>query len=288
MARFAIGMAFLAFATATDLRTRTVPNRMWAVVMPLALALLVGQAVAEGGPIDALLAPVMLYLLLPVFFEEGERTDLRAHLLSRRHSLAVASLSAGSAAAFILLGGDPALLLVPLLVVVVYVLYAVNLLVGGGDAKAMIAVVLLVPFHPDGWPDTLGVESIFPFPVVVLTNAILLFVVIPMALAALNLARRDVAFPEMFFGVRMDLKAARRSHVWPMERVVNGQRVLSLLPSRRDPDEMYRSLAKARVMRVWVTPKFPFMVALMMGFAAAFLLGDIMAWLVVRVLLRVP
>jgi len=112
----------------------------------------------------------------------------------------------------------------------------------------------------------------------------LLFLVIPVAIAVYNVSRGDLGFPEMFFGYRMDIGDVQRKHVWPMEKVVNMQRVLVLFPSRSTAGRNLRSLKDAGVERVWVAPKVPFMVPLLMGFVTAFTIGDLMiayvSWMV--------
>lgn len=280
--RLSVGVLALGVASYTDLRTRRVPNRLWGFVMPFALALLALQPFMEDRPLDALVVPMTLIFVLPVFFEGGRRTDLSEHVLSYPIWVVFVVLSIATLVTLLLLGGDPRGLVVPGLLLLVYGMYIVGLLHGGGDAKAMIALVLLVPFPPLDWDPMIRTPSLFPFPIVVLTNSMILFLVIPVALFLLNLVRGDLGLPEMFFGYRMPLRKARREHVWPMERVVGDRVVLVLFPSRIEPDETYAQLARRGRDRIWVSPKFPFMVPLLMGFVAAFLLGDLMAALVLR------
>jgi len=284
VARFIIGTTFLLMASVTDMRTRRVPNAMWAGVMPSALAILALDLVIEGMTVELLVIPMVLFLLLPVFFEGGERTDLNEGLLATKLWVLAGAVSLVSAIALFVLDGDPVMFLIPGLILLVYGMYAVGLLFGGGDAKAMIALVLLVPFVPDGWPTLLSTPEVLPFPITLLMNAMLLFLVIPVAIAIYNVSRGDVGFPEMFFGYRMDIGDVEGKHVWPMEKVVNGQAVMVLFPSRSSAEENLRSLEAAGADRIWVAPKVPFMVPLLMGFITAFTIGDLMiayvAWIV--------
>jgi len=284
VARFIIGTTFLLMASVTDMRTRKVPNALWAGVMPSALAILALDLVVGDMIIELLVIPMVLFLLLPVFFEGGERTDLKEGLLATKVWVLAGILSLVSAIALFALDGDPIMLLVPGLILLAYGMYSVGLLFGGGDAKAMIALVLLVPFAPDGWPTLMSTPEVLPFPITLLMNAMLLFLVIPVAIAIYNVSRGDAGFPEMFFGYRMDIGDVEKKHVWPMEKVVNGQAVMVLFPSRSSAGENLRSLEAAGAGRIWVAPKVPFMVPLLMGFMAAFTIGDLMiayvAWVV--------
>ncbi len=284
VARFVIGIVFLMMASVTDIRTRKVPNALWAGVMPSALAILALDLVVQDMYVELLTIPMVLFLLLPVFFEGGESTDLEKGLLATPLWIAAGVISLVSAGALYALGGDPVMFLIPGLILLVYGMYVVGLLFGGGDAKAMIALVLLVPFHPDVWTSLLSTPDVLPFPITVLMDAMLLFLVIPVGIAVFNITRGDLGFPEMFFGYRMDTSDVARNHVWPMEKVVNMQRVMVLFPSRSSADENLSSLRKAGVDRIWVAPKIPFMIPLLMGFVAAFIIGDLMiayvAWLV--------
>jgi len=155
-------------------------------------------------------------------------------------------------------------------------LYRVGLLAGGADAKALMALAVLAPF-----PVELGAlplwPSLLPTPFAILGNALLAFLVVPLGLLARNLTRGHVAWPFSFLAVRIPLDEARRKHVWPMEYMQDGQVKRMLMPSRFEwEDEDWEALAAAGRTEVWVTPKVPFMVPLLVGFVSAFLLGDLL------------
>jgi preflagellin peptidase FlaK len=145
---------------------------------------------------------------------------------------------------------------------------------GGADAKALIAISLLAPLFPH--IDTalgelpLWIAPVeFPFPVIVFINSLLLFLVIPIAFFVRNVLHGDLVFPYCFFGCRMRASDIPGSHVWPMEKIEEGQHRKSILPQRDvDPAVFGDEI-------IWATPKVPFLIPLTAGYAISFLLGDI-------------
>jgi preflagellin peptidase FlaK len=78
----------------------------------------------------------------------------------------------------------------------------------------------------------------------------------------------------------MDIKTARNKFVWPLERLVEGKRKFVYMPNSFEVDGDYNILEKNGISRVWVTPKIPFMIPLFVGFIAAFIIGDILFFLI--------
>jgi len=186
---------------------------------------------------------------------------------------------------FFVLGIDQImyLIFIPIMWILMYVLFQIGVMFGGADAKAIMALALLVPLFP-----SLGKlpiwESLMPFSWVVFVNALLLFLAIPVTLFFYNLMKKDLSFPQSMLGYRMPLKKAKASFVWPMEHIVEGKMKLVLRPSDDDLAQVYDELEKADVKRVWVTPKIPFMIPLLAGFVVAFVAGDILSFIFMSVL----
>ncbi|MCA1813530.1 MAG: hypothetical protein LC624_06220 [Halobacteriales archaeon] len=183
---------------------------------------------------------------------------------------------------------DPSLLAAraPLLVVdvlfagLIFVFYWFGLLAGGADAKALMTLALLVP-----WPLALGPfplrQDLLPPTFGILGDALLCFLLVPLGLLAANARRGVLRLPHALLGLRMPVAEARAKHVWPMERVEDGQVRTALLPSRRRwTDEDWDALAAAGRTEAWVTPKVPFMLPLLAGFVLYAFVGDLFgAWL---------
>ena len=167
------------------------------------------------------------------------------------------------------------LLFIPILIVIVYVLFYIGIIFGGADAKAIMALTILTPL----WPDISDFPihpSLMPFTWSIFSNAIILFLFIPPAFLIFNAIRRDVELPYALLGYRMDAEKAKKKFVWPLEKIVNGKRKLVFMPEDFDATEHIDELEKAGMKKIWVTPKVPFMIPLLVGFIVAFIYGDIL------------
>ena len=175
-------------------------------------------------------------------------------------------------------GGFPNLwylLFIPIMIALMYTFFQLGLLFGGADAKALMALAILVPIQPllgevPLWPSVLpGSWSIF-------ANAIVLFLFIPISLLFYNLGKRNLRFPHSLIGYVVSVEKAKQTFVWPMEKIVNGGRKLIYMPKNFDVDEELAQFEKLGITEIWVTPKIPFMIPLLAGFLVAFVLGDIL------------
>jgi hypothetical protein len=75
----------------------------------------------------------------------------------------------------------------------------------------------------------------------------------------------------------MSIKKAKEKFVWPLEKIVDGKRKLSLMPDDYDADEKIEAFEKQGIKEIWITPKIPFMIPLLAGFLTSFFLGDIIS-----------
>lgn len=175
------------------------------------------------------------------------------------------------------------LIFIPIMWILMYVLFQIGVMFGGADAKAIMALAVLVPLFPLLGPLPVW-ESLMPFSWVVFVNALLLFLAIPLTLFFYNLIKKDLSFPQSMLGYKMPLKKAKDAFVWPMEHIVDGKMKLVLRPSDDDLQEVYAQLSKEKVESVWVTPKIPFMIPLLAGFVVAFVAGDILSFIFMSVL----
>jgi preflagellin peptidase FlaK len=185
------------------------------------------------------------------------------------------------------------LLIVAGLILLSYTLWYLHLLAGGADAKALMAISILLPIPIDWrWADIPLPPWSSPLPgaLTVLSNSVLLFALAPLALLLYNLGRGSVSMPAMFLGYTMDLEAAADSFVWIIDRLdETGAKRQVLFPSRTSDEEYDANIQRLRaagIRRVWVTPKIPFMIPLLLGYVAAFLLGDVLFKVVTSMALR--
>ena len=166
---------------------------------------------------------------------------------------------------------------IPIMIAFMYVLFRLRLIFGGADAKAIMALAILVPLEPAILEFPLWKESIMPFSWVVFSNAIILFILIPLSLSIYNIIKRSVEFPYCVLGYKMSIEKAKQSFVWPLEKIKNGKRKFSYMPKEFDADEELKAFEDEGIKEIWVTPKVPFMIPLLAGFLVSFFLGDILS-----------
>ncbi len=297
VARLVAGAGFLAVAGTLDVRSRRVRDPLWIAMGTAGLALLAVELAWTGAVVnDWLLVGCAAILFYAVFYGKPILDEDRVHLRPLR-LLILAAAAAGFLAALLLptraptsgfggLSSTARLASMPVMVLVYQGFYQFGLLRGGADAKAMIALTLLVPRYPDASPFPLlglqpnvlqSMEVFFPFSLLVLVNAAILFLAVPIAYLIVNATRGDLEFPQALFGTKAEINALPE-HVWLMERVDrDGERVAVLFPARgKDESEEIAKLKAAGATRVWVQPKVPFLVPLFVGFLLAFVVGNLM------------
>jgi preflagellin peptidase FlaK len=172
------------------------------------------------------------------------------------------------------------LLFIPIMIGLVYAFFQMRLIFGGADAKALMAIAILTPLEPSISQFPLWSGSFMPFSWSIFSNSIIIFLFIPMSLLIINIAKRDIQFPFVFLGYKMDIKTARNKFVWPLERLVEGKRKFVYMPNSFEVDDEYNVFEKNGISKVWVTPKIPFMIPLFIGFIIAFIIGDILFFLI--------
>ena len=170
---------------------------------------------------------------------------------------------------------------IPIMIVLVYILFQLRLIFGGADAKALMALAILLPFPFLQWlPTSSGLpnlpmgETNLPYCWGVFINALLLFLFIPMGLFIFNIARRQICFPHCFLGYKMSIEKAKEKFVWPLEKIEEGKSKFVYMPKDFDIDEELKKFEENNISEIWVTPKIPFMIPLLGGFICVFVFGD--------------
>ncbi len=280
--RIALALAIMVAASVSDWRSRTASDAHW-YILGVGGSILFGIQLLDEGASWIFLVCLVLITLVFVdllrdrrgMFEDG--VNVVPLLLYVLTLLAFGYLSLEH------FGEDRywTMLSVPLLIVFFFVMYQLDVIKGGADAKALIALSLVFPIYPglDGLPvlelNDPSALTVLPFPVLVLFNGAILTLLVPIGMLLLNLLRRDLRFPLMLFGTRMSIEEARKKHVWPMQRVADGK-VRTVLFPRSDEEIDWDSLLEAGVDRPWVTPKVPFLIPLTLAVPFSLLMGNIL------------
>ena len=171
------------------------------------------------------------------------------------------------------------LIFIPIMIVLVYVLFQLRLIFGGADAKALMAIAILVPLAPVISELPLWDKSLMPVSWFIFSNSLILFLFIPLSLLLFNIAKRNIQFPYALLGYKMDISKAREKFVWPLEKIVDGKRKFAYMPKNFEIEDELDEFEKNGINKIWVTPKIPFMIPLLAGFICAFVLGDILYYL---------
>ncbi len=308
VARLGIGTGFLAAAAYLDLRTRRVRDPWWVALGTAGLVLLAFDIVTADDLVnDWLLLGSAAILFFAVFYGKPILDEDGVHLRPVRLLILAAAAAAWLAGLLLTLPATSGqafhasryvpqaqLIAMPVLLLVYQGFFQLGLLRGGADAKALMALTLLVPYYPDASPFPLialpvsvstAMANLFPFSLTILVNAAILFLAVPVAYLVVNVARRDFEWPQGFFGTKAALDHLP-AHVWLMEKVDrHGERVAVLFPAHRaDESAEIAKLKAAGADRVWVQPKVPFMVPLLVGFLLAFFVGNLMLGFLTAVL----
>ncbi len=282
--KIAIAFIILAMASRSDWLTREASDKYWILIGLVGLLFLGIQIYSDG--VNALyyltLIPIAIIFLdtfldRPGLFEDG---------------LNLAPVIMYGTAACILgfllyeFGTAPylwQLLIAPIMMVVFILLYKIDIIKGGADAKALMALSILFPTYPvfSNFPlisiPTNIPQFVFPYPLLLLFNAAILVLAIPLAMFFYNLAKRNVRFPAMFLGYPMSTSDAKSKFVWPMEYVEDGEIKMTLFP--KDPEStipMIDELEAAGKKEIWVTPKVPFLIPLTVSIIFSAVVGNIL------------
>ena len=78
----------------------------------------------------------------------------------------------------------------------------------------------------------------------------------------------------------MNINLARKKFVWPLEKIIDGKRKFTYMPKEFNADDEFDKFIKEGIKEIWVTPKVPFMIPLLIGFIISFIFGDILFYLI--------
>jgi archaeal preflagellin peptidase FlaK len=171
------------------------------------------------------------------------------------------------------------LLFIPIFIGLMYLLFQLRIIFGGADAKALMALAILLPLKPAFFNFPILNSGILSMPGswIIFSNSVILFLCIPISLFIYNIAKRSIKFPYCLLGYQTTVANARISFVWPLEKIVDGKRKFSYMPKEFNTEEQLNIFESQGIEKIWVTPKIPFMIPLFAGFIVTFFLGDLLS-----------
>ncbi len=267
-------LAVLLSSAVSDWRKREASDLHWAVIMGIGCVLFAIRLYdAEASPVSYAAVASMAFMAADLLWERetGVKVDLALYLLI---------IASTVMAVFSLRDGDLLwnYMSIPVMYLLMNALYYSGVVRGGADAKAVIAVAFVCPLYPVfGDLSLIGIPSgslpLFVVPAFsVFMIAALLTVLLAVPYAIANIARGDAEFPNMFAGIRMGIDRAEKSHVWPMEDVVDG--VLRSNMSGTEDPEVFQRLRAFGAEKIWVTLIIPFLVPITIAYAIVVFLGN--------------
>jgi preflagellin peptidase FlaK len=283
ISRIAIAVLILVIASYTDWRTRTASDLNWVFLGCAGMVMLVIEMAALGlqWQYYLFLIPIAV-LFLDLFWERrGVLENGPNFLVLAIYAAVIVSL----AYLYLTLGNEQQFwqyLTIPIMFVLLILMYQFDVIKGGADAKALIALSVVFPSYPIflqfpiiAVPNPM-ITIAFPFSLLILFNAALLSLIIPIGLMILNIGRKDVKVPAMFFGYKVAIHDVKRKFVWPMQRVEEGVVTFRYFPKEdEDYDQVLEQLAKAGEKTIWVTPKLPFLLFITASVLISAVMGNL-------------
>ncbi len=269
-----LATAVLVLASRQDWRERVASDAYWLLLGSVGLVLLSVHIEIEGIARNYHLVVLATAILFLDIFWDGERHGRALSLAPYGASLVL--LAAG------LWGVEVGALrfevLLPFILYWVFlILYLVDVIKGGADAKCLISLSMLFPLYPSflGLPllplPSVSAQLVLPFPVMVLFFASLFSLLALIWFVIVNMRSGDLRLPYALLGFRMDLDRAEKGHYWPMEKVLeDGTVALRLSPQ----GEGFEELRAAGVSKAWVTPKIPLLIPMTAAVLLISLLGN--------------
>ena len=142
------------------------------------------------------------------------------------------------------------LIFIPIMIVLVYVLFQLRLIFGGADAKALMAIAILVPLAPVISELPLWDKSLMPASWFIFSNSLILFLFIPLSLLLFNIVKRNIQFPYALLGYKMDISKAREKFVWPLEKIVDGKRKFAYMPKNFEIEDELKQFEKQDISKI--------------------------------------
>ncbi len=279
-------------ASVWDILRREVPDGCWQVMGIVGAGLGAVLLASNSSPLGLVLWLAVVGLAVEHFFDWETPLHRRSQHAGRWIELsAFVACVVAVAVAIWLYGlsarGVPGAVVATLAVVVIArALYEVGALWGAADARALMAMSVLVPLSPA----TLLVlpaaaqqfADVVPFALNALVNGLVLVAIaVPVTIAALNLRRKEFSARDGFVSYTIPVGDLARRYVWVRERSERGtgtaEGAMTAEEDRQVRSDAARELAARGLDRVRVTPQVPLVAFLAAGALLAWVAGNLVA-----------
>lgn len=284
----ALGGGFL-IAVVADLRDREIDDRLWQTMGILGVVL-GGVDLGNGGLVGLLLWLMVGAFALEHLFPWDEllsgRTDRLVLPIEVGTYLAVVLVLASAVAQYGLgAGGVPIpVVAVAASVVLARALFETGVLYGGADAKAVIVAGVVLPvLAAPVWGGASfqdPVLGVLPFTITVLTNAAVLSLAIPIAIAVRNVQRGEFEGLQGFTRYTLPVELLARRFVWVRDDALGEDGLADDVETSEEDVRrraaLARRLRERGIRRVWVSPQIPFIVLIALGALTGVLAGNLL------------
>ncbi len=281
--RISIAFLMLLMASWSDWKSRVASDWYWIILGVFGVLFLGIDLYLEGGePAQYIFLFPIAFIFLDIFWNRPQIFGNGVHVPSLVLYLMAFSTIGTLAVEYWDSFYFWEFLTIPVLIGVIVLLYYLGLVKGGADAKCLIALAVVFPLYPAFGQFPLidipveTAQLMFPFAFLVLFNAALLMLALPVIFLGLNIRNGDMEFPVMFFGYRKSLREAEKDEVWILDRIEGGVRETELFPTGYDEEEAIEQLRKEDIEEVWVTPKVPFLIPLAISLIISSVIGNLL------------
>lgn len=273
-------------ASVEDLREREVSDILWVLLGGIAFTL-AASAVYSG----TLKLPGFSYLLFlpPLFLFVDMFVDWDG-LIGRlgmvvRYAIAALFFIPSLALSLAFIGNIQTAVVASITawILLILLLYKIDVIKGGADAKALVTLSVLFPFYPAtllGPGQPLYAALTFPFWISVLMMGAVFSLIVPVYFFFRNAARGNVQMPHMFLGYRKEPVSVALKKEWLLEIPDEGgqpRRVRKLGSS--DEEAALARMKELGWKSIWVSPKVPFIIPLTAGLLFVLIFGNPLLYL---------
>ncbi|MEM3396467.1 MAG: A24 family peptidase C-terminal domain-containing protein [Thermoplasmata archaeon] len=284
--RVIVALGLFSIASYSDYRTRQIENYVWLIGGAIGSLLLFSHLILiSSSGIAYLLGLLAIALFFTPYislerFGISETTEIYVEM-----TLYILLTALTFLIGFYWFSPENGILMgIVAMQVLMRVFYELNIIHGGADAKALMLIALLFPTYPRFLNFPLAetnismFETMFPFALTVLLNAVFWFIFYPLVLFLYNAVKGNAKIPHAFFGYKMPVCDVKKKFVWLMEHPVNGKIVTKYTPDKDEDENIAVEVAELERLgrkEVWVTPQIPFIIPITAGLFISVILGNV-------------